>query len=192
MKFSYIIAPTALLASAVSAFTVITPNGWTTTGPNQISYTSVDTDQTSFAAVLKASSGTTTILSESHNTSDGNFTVSATCSDLYSTGEGFVINFIMNSTSLNSILAQSQTFNITESTTSCSDSTSASASATTSSTSTTTSSSASDKSSSASTKSSATSSATASSSSSGALSGAGVPSMFVGLVALALVGSVFV
>ncbi|KAK4700574.1 hypothetical protein P7C70_g5671, partial [Phenoliferia sp. Uapishka_3] len=104
----------ALAASSAVAIAINTPSDWTTTGPNTITYSSVDTDPSTFAAILvnqDSSLLSSSIVLEA-NFSTSNTYFSVTPSSDYNAGSGYQVNFIRNTDSPNTI------FNITSGSTS--------------------------------------------------------------------------
>jgi len=127
------------LVSSACAYQVITPgnsNGWTTGGPNIVTWQRVDTDAQNFTMVLvnqnqAVLSGGQEILVALVNGSALTYTVPPPSSG-FPPGSGFQVNFVKDTQSLSTIYAQSGQFSInstTSSTTSASR-TAASASAT--------------------------------------------------------------
>ncbi|KAL8278302.1 hypothetical protein RQP46_009334 [Phenoliferia psychrophenolica] len=114
MHVANIICTLALAASSL-AITVNTPSGWTTTGPNVLTWTSVATDHTTFAAVLVNNNKTLVpsqiTIEANETTSSGTFTV--TPDSPYPAGSGFQVNFLSGLNSDSSIYGQSGSFNIT-------------------------------------------------------------------------------
>jgi len=123
----------ALLALVASAFAyqVTFPTateGWTNSGDQTISWVRVDTDPTTFTALL-VNVNDPSITQQLAAQVDGtlsNLTVGPPSAGWPSPGAGYRVNFVLNTTELNTILAQSAVFSINAST-----STSSSASSTT-------------------------------------------------------------
>lgn len=123
------------LAASALAYSISEPSStedWTTSGPNVVTWTRVDTDATNFTLVLVNQdtsimpSGSEVLVAYVDGTV-GTVTASAPSAG-WPTGSGFQVNFVKDTNSLNTIYAQSNQFNITQSTSSAASSTSASAS----------------------------------------------------------------
>ncbi|KAI4520613.1 hypothetical protein K525DRAFT_203276 [Schizophyllum commune Loenen D] len=125
------------LAAAVSAITITEPNssqGWTNKGGQTVKWQAVDTDPSSFTILLtnedrSVMPDNNQMLAAEVDSSLGETTVNAP-SGGWPTGGSFRVNFVKNTTELNTILAQSDEFDIKEDTSSSSSSSSSSASAT--------------------------------------------------------------
>ncbi|KAI0663203.1 hypothetical protein C8Q70DRAFT_956578 [Cubamyces menziesii] len=111
------------LASSAFAFTVSEPNnstGWTTSGPNEVAWTTVSTDPANFTIVLNNQNifpQTTQVLAALVDASLGKITVNPP-SGGWKSGPGFRVNLVKDAQDLNSILAQSDMFTISTSTSS--------------------------------------------------------------------------
>jgi len=111
----------SLVASAC-AYQIITPgnsNGWTTGGPNNVTWQRVDTDQTTFSMVLVNQDKSllpsgSEILIATVSGALGVITVPPPSAG-FPVGNGFQVNFVNDTTHLNTILAQSSQFAITQS-----------------------------------------------------------------------------
>ncbi|KAL8278305.1 hypothetical protein RQP46_009337 [Phenoliferia psychrophenolica] len=92
-----VLSSLALIASA-AAISVNTPTGWTTTGPNTISWSSVDTDKTTFAMILTNLDtqflSTPITLVANETTDAGSVTLSL--DSALPSGSGFRVNFVAN------------------------------------------------------------------------------------------------
>ncbi|KAI9508116.1 hypothetical protein F5148DRAFT_20699 [Russula earlei] len=112
----------SLLASAC-AYQVLTPGnavGWTTSGPNTVTWQRVVTDPTNFTMLLVNQSvlpsGQELLIAQVDGTL-GNLTVPSP-SGGFPPGAGFQVNFVKSPQDLNTIYAQSGQFSINQSTTS--------------------------------------------------------------------------
>ncbi|KAI0772020.1 hypothetical protein BD413DRAFT_547731 [Trametes elegans] len=112
----------ALAASAL-AFSITEPTnstGWTTSGPNQVSWEKVSTDNNNFTIVLSNQASyppTSQVLAALVDASLGKITVNPP-SGGWKTGSGFQVNLVQDENHLSSILAQSEQFTISSSTSS--------------------------------------------------------------------------
>ncbi|KAI0650216.1 hypothetical protein C8Q79DRAFT_998108 [Trametes meyenii] len=112
----------ALAASAL-AYQVTEPTnstGWTTSGPNQVSWNKVDTDSANFTIVLVNQASfppTSQVLAALVDGSLGKTNVNPP-SGGWKAGTGFQVNLVKDAENLNTILAQSNQFSITTSTSS--------------------------------------------------------------------------
>ncbi|KAI0751526.1 Ser-Thr-rich glycosyl-phosphatidyl-inositol-anchored membrane family-domain-containing protein [Daedaleopsis nitida] len=112
----------ALAASAL-AFQVTEPTasqGWTTSGPNTVAWSTVSTDASNFTIVLVNQSvnpPTTQVLAALVDAGLAKTTVNPP-SGGWKSGKGFQVNLVKDSQDLSSILAQSAQFEITTSTSS--------------------------------------------------------------------------
>jgi hypothetical protein len=113
----------SLVASAC-AYKILTPGdsfGWTTVGPNNVTWQRVSTDQTTYTMVLVNQD--TSILPSGQEiliaTVDGSLdTINVPApSGGFIVGTGYQVNFVNDSQHLSSILAQSSRFSITQSNT---------------------------------------------------------------------------
>jgi len=127
----------ALLSLAASAFAYqvtfpTSSEGWTNSGAQTLSWTRVDTDPTNFTVVLKNSDPSVLadeqVLAAQVDGTLGNTTLNPPSGGWPSPAGGYQVNLVQNTTELNTILAQSNDFNITESTSSSSSSSTGSAS----------------------------------------------------------------
>jgi len=125
----------ALLSLAASAFAYqvtfpTSSEGWTNSGAQTLSWTRVDTDPTNFTVVLKNSDPSVLadeqVLAAQVDGTLGNTTLNPPSGGWPSPAGGYQVNLVQNTTELNTILAQSNDFNITESTSSSSSTGSAS------------------------------------------------------------------
>jgi len=124
----------AVLAFAASAlaYQVTSPNnstGWTTSGPNTVTWTMVSTDPSNFTVVLSNQASfppEQQILAALVQGSLGHLTVNPP-SGGWKAGTGFQVNFVKDATDLDTILAQSNQFTITASSSSTFSSASSSA-----------------------------------------------------------------
>ncbi|KAK4699974.1 hypothetical protein P7C70_g6279, partial [Phenoliferia sp. Uapishka_3] len=93
-------------ASSVLAISIVTPTNWTPAGPNSVTFTSVDTDPSSFAAILVNQNGallaSALTLESFHYTSVNFFTFTA--SPALKAGSGYQVNFIKDVNSPHTIL----------------------------------------------------------------------------------------
>ncbi|KAH9985216.1 Ser-Thr-rich glycosyl-phosphatidyl-inositol-anchored membrane family-domain-containing protein, partial [Russula compacta] len=112
----------SLVASAC-AYQITSPNnvsGWTTGGPNTLAWQRVDTDPTNFTLLLvnqdksALPTGQEILVAQVDGTT-GSLTVPAPSSG-FPVGSGYQVNFVKDPQDLNTILAQSNQFNITSST----------------------------------------------------------------------------
>ncbi|EPQ59019.1 hypothetical protein GLOTRDRAFT_70135 [Gloeophyllum trabeum ATCC 11539] len=126
MMHSYSAIFLSLVASAL-AYQVTSPNaqeGWTSAGPNTVSWQRVDTDPSNFTLVLTNEDrnvlpSNNQVLIALVDGTTGSTTVPPP-SNGFPVGGTFRLNFVKDAQDLNSILAQSSEFNITKSTTSSS------------------------------------------------------------------------
>ncbi|KAG1735281.1 uncharacterized protein EDB91DRAFT_1295476 [Suillus paluster] len=141
-------SPTAILLATVTstfAYQITTPggpHGWTTAGPNSMTWVRVDTDPLNFTVMLTnqacnpaAMPQGSQILDQYINGTLGQ-TVCSAPSGGWPEGYAFQVNLV-NAEDLNTLLAQSDQFNITASISSGGSSTQSSTSSTSSTTSTT-------------------------------------------------------
>ncbi|KAH9850010.1 hypothetical protein C2E23DRAFT_837018 [Lenzites betulinus] len=111
------------LAASAFAYSVTEPTnstGWTTSGPNEVSWTKVDTDAANFTIVLVNQASfppTSQILDALVDASLGKITVNPP-SGGWKTGTGFQVNLVKDAENTNTILAQSDQFTISTSTSS--------------------------------------------------------------------------
>lgn len=122
------------LAASAAAYQVTSPSssqGWTTAGPNVLSWSRVNTDRLNFTAVLSNQvdqgvlpSGQEVLVALVNGT-DNSITVSPPSAG-WPVGYGFRVNLVQDAQNLNTLLAQSDQFNITENGTPTSTSSSAS------------------------------------------------------------------
>ncbi|KIK67932.1 hypothetical protein GYMLUDRAFT_68943 [Collybiopsis luxurians FD-317 M1] len=109
-------------AASACAYTVISPNsaqGWVNSGAQPLTWQRVDTDPLNFTAVLVNvnDSSESQVLAAQVDGTLGNTTLNPPSGGWPSPGGGYRVNLVVNTTQLNSILAQSPIFNITESNT---------------------------------------------------------------------------
>ncbi|OSX60095.1 hypothetical protein POSPLADRAFT_1147423 [Postia placenta MAD-698-R-SB12] len=112
---------TVLLALATSAFSymVTSPSnssGWTTSGPNVVTWTKVDTDRANFTIVLNNQQVTpqyTQILDAFVVGTDGSVTVNPP-SGGWVAGSNYRVNLVQDSNDLSALLAQSGFFTIAQ------------------------------------------------------------------------------
>jgi len=94
------------------AYSIISPsgqNGWTTSGPQNVNWTRVNTDNLNFTALLtneNISGFTSQVLAALVNGTTG-FTQLTPQNGGFPTGSGFRLQFVLNSTELHTILAES-------------------------------------------------------------------------------------
>ncbi|KAL7411547.1 hypothetical protein BDY24DRAFT_443178 [Mrakia frigida] len=127
-----------LVAFAASALAIIieTPSNWTSSGPNELKFETVATDPTSFAIALVNQNTTflsdPIVLVQNQSASSTSVMVSPDCNlvTAYPVGGGFQVNFVRDAQSLDSIIGQSNLFNITQSSDTTCDSSSSTAAAT--------------------------------------------------------------
>ncbi|KAF8591482.1 hypothetical protein K439DRAFT_1402132 [Ramaria rubella] len=110
------------LAASALAITVTNPSQdvtWSTSGPNTVSWTEVSTDPTTFAVTLVSKRRTQVqlgvfkqTLADNVDGTKGSLTISASLP----VGTGFQVNIVKSSQDMNTILAQSAQFNITQGT----------------------------------------------------------------------------
>ncbi|CDO68142.1 hypothetical protein BN946_scf185003.g14 [Trametes cinnabarina] len=111
------------LASSAFAFTVTEPTnstGWTTSGPNVVAWTSVSTDRANFTIVLdnqSVSPESSQVLAALVDAKLGKVTVNPP-SGGWKAGTGFRVNLVQDAENLSAILAQSDIFTISSSTSS--------------------------------------------------------------------------
>ncbi|KAL8278293.1 hypothetical protein RQP46_009325 [Phenoliferia psychrophenolica] len=110
------------LAASSQAIAITTPAKWTTTGPNVISWVSVDTDPSTFAAILvnqnTALLSASVLLETSVDTnpgSGGTFTVTPASGDPFPAGPSYQVNFIKDANDPDTIYAQTNMFDIYDS-----------------------------------------------------------------------------
>ncbi|KAI0273168.1 hypothetical protein BGY98DRAFT_1189011 [Russula aff. rugulosa BPL654] len=112
------------LVASACAYQILTPNnssGWTTGGPNNVTWVRVSTDQPGFTMVLVNQdktimpSGSEVLIATVDGTA-GAIGVPVP-SGGFPVGNGFQINFVNDTQHLNTILAQSNQFAITQSNT---------------------------------------------------------------------------
>ncbi|OBZ77085.1 hypothetical protein A0H81_03777 [Grifola frondosa] len=109
----------ALLTFAASAlaYSVSEPNnstGWTTSGPNKVSWTKVDTDPANFTIVLvnqQVNPAVQQVLDALVDGSLGSVVVNPP-SEGWKAGSGYQVNLVKDTLDLNTILAQSGQFTI--------------------------------------------------------------------------------
>lgn len=113
-------------AASALAYQVTFPTatqGWTVTGPNKLTWTRVSTDATNFTALLtnqdRSILPTDEVLVAYVDGTTGTVTVNAP-SNSFPVGGGFQVNLVQDTTHLSTIYAQSNQFNITQSTASVS------------------------------------------------------------------------
>jgi len=110
----------SLVASAC-AYQILTPSnssGWTTVGPNLVSWQRVSTDSNNFTMVLVNQDKTVMpagqeVLIATVDGTQNSIAVPAP-SGGFPTGTGFQVNFVKDPQDLNTILAQSNQFSITQ------------------------------------------------------------------------------
>ncbi|OBZ67676.1 hypothetical protein A0H81_12124 [Grifola frondosa] len=108
------VAALLIFAASSLAYSITGPNnitGWTTSGPNSITWTRVSTDPSNFTIVLDSHQGDPTsqqVLATGVDGSEGSMTVSPP-SGGWVAGTGNRVNFVKDG----GILAQSSPFNIT-------------------------------------------------------------------------------
>ncbi|KAF8270923.1 hypothetical protein EI94DRAFT_1569491 [Lactarius quietus] len=116
MKFFFTLISSIALASAYSISSPGGAAGWTTAGPNVVTWQRVSTDPLNFTIVLSNQNITPSYSQELNALVDGtlgNITCSAPSTG-WPTGDGFQVNFVQDPTHLSTILAQSQQFSITQ------------------------------------------------------------------------------
>ncbi|KAF8557912.1 hypothetical protein OG21DRAFT_140877 [Imleria badia] len=105
-----------LVASSAFAYQVTSPGGnqgWTTSGPNYLTWVRVDTDPANFTAVLENdNTGYNEILYSNVDGTLGTLLCSAP-SGGWTTGFAFRVNLAQDPEHLDTLLAQSNQFNIT-------------------------------------------------------------------------------
>ncbi|KAI0356469.1 hypothetical protein OH77DRAFT_1400882 [Trametes cingulata] len=117
------IAAILALAASALAFQVTEPTnstGWTTSGPNEVSWTKVDTDASNFTIVLVNQVNfppTKQVLAALVQSSLGKIVVNPP-SGGWKAGSGFQVNLVKDAENTDSILAQSDQFTISSSTSS--------------------------------------------------------------------------
>ncbi|KAH9844094.1 uncharacterized protein C8Q71DRAFT_29568 [Rhodofomes roseus] len=116
----FAVASLLAFAASAAALSVTQPSnstGWTTSGPNAVTWSSVSTDRSNFTVVLNNQNSYpayTEVLDALVVTSDGSVTVNPP-SGGWVAGSGYRVNFVQDSNDLNAILAQSEDFTITQS-----------------------------------------------------------------------------
>ncbi|KDQ64310.1 hypothetical protein JAAARDRAFT_118210 [Jaapia argillacea MUCL 33604] len=125
MRSTSFVAVLSFAASAL-AYQVTFPTatqGWTVTGPNMLTWNRVSTDPTNFTALLtnqdRSILPTDEVLVAFVDGTTGSVTVNAP-SNSFPIGSGFQVNLVQDTTHLSTIYAQSNQFNITQSTASVS------------------------------------------------------------------------
>jgi len=119
MQFFFALIPFLALASAYQVTSPGGAAGWTTAGPNVVTWQRVSTDQQNFTIVLSNQARTPSyqqVLAALVDGSLGKFTVSPPSTG-FPTGSGFQVNLVNDTENLNTILAQSQQFSIVTATT---------------------------------------------------------------------------
>ncbi|KAJ4478330.1 GPI-anchored small secreted protein [Lentinula aciculospora] len=113
-----------VFAASAYAYTVTFPTeseGWTNSGAQLLSWSRVDTDPLNFTAVLVNNDASILsdpqILAAQVDGTLGNTTLNPPSGGWPSPDGGYRVNLVQNTTELNTILAQSPTFNITTATT---------------------------------------------------------------------------
>ncbi|KAJ4001838.1 GPI-anchored small secreted protein [Lentinula boryana] len=113
-------ALTLAFAASAFAYSVTFPTdteGWTNSGAQVLSWSRVDTDPLNFTAVLVNNDASILsdpqILAAQVDGTLGNTTLNPPSGGWPAPDGGFRVNLVQNTTELNSILAQSLTFNIT-------------------------------------------------------------------------------
>ncbi|KAN0097440.1 hypothetical protein V8E55_001886 [Tylopilus felleus] len=111
-----VFASVLLAVSSVFAYQVTSPGesqGWTTTGPNTLTWQRVDTDPLNFTTVLiNQNMDYSEVMDSVVDGTLGSFQCSAPNGG-WPSGSGFVVNLARDPQDLNSLLAQSNQFNIT-------------------------------------------------------------------------------
>ncbi|KAH9938356.1 uncharacterized protein B0H18DRAFT_1112525 [Fomitopsis serialis] len=108
------------LAASAAALQVTQPSnssGWTTSGPNTVTWSSVSTDNSNFSIVLNNQNTYpqyNEVLEALIQTSEGSVAVNPP-SGGWVAGTGYRVNFVKNSQDLSSLLAQSDDFTIEQS-----------------------------------------------------------------------------
>ncbi|KZT72550.1 hypothetical protein DAEQUDRAFT_664074 [Daedalea quercina L-15889] len=108
------------LAASAAALQVTQPSnstGWSTSGPNTVTWSSVSTDNSNFTIVLNNQNSYpayTEVLEALVETSEGSITVNPP-SGGWVAGTGYRVNFVKDSDDLDQILAQSDDFTIEQS-----------------------------------------------------------------------------
>eukprot|EP00914_Ancora_sagittata_P010158 GHVO01019559.1.p1 GENE.GHVO01019559.1~~GHVO01019559.1.p1 ORF type:complete len:185 (+),score=9.35 GHVO01019559.1:60-614(+) len=123
-------------AASACAYSVSFPTstqGWTNSGAQTLTWERVGTDPTNFTAVLvnQNDSSESQVLAAQVDGTLGNTTLNPPSGGWPATGGGYRVNLVVNTTELNSILAQSPVFSINESTSTSSSSSSSTAAVTT-------------------------------------------------------------
>ncbi|KAJ2931708.1 hypothetical protein H1R20_g5529, partial [Candolleomyces eurysporus] len=106
-------------ASTVLGYTLLSPNeseGWTNQGPQRMTWTRVATDRENFTVVLTnpntALMPAPQVLAALVDGSLGNTTLNPPSAGWPSPGTGYVLRMVAEATNINSILAQSPSFEI--------------------------------------------------------------------------------
>jgi len=135
----FALASLLALAASAAALHVTQPSnssGWTTSGPNTVTWSSVSTDNSNFSIVLNNQNTYpqyNEVLDALIQTSEGSVSVNPP-SGGWVAGTGYRVNFVKNSDDLSAILAQSDDFTIEQSSSSTFSSGSSTASSSASST----------------------------------------------------------
>ncbi|KAF8969472.1 hypothetical protein BDZ97DRAFT_246515 [Flammula alnicola] len=122
--FAYVLA----FATSAFAYSVLSPNaaqGWTNQGAQLLTWTRVDTDRQNFTALLtnqQISGYNPQVLDALVDGTLGKINVNPP-SGGWPTGSGFRVNLVQDATDLNAILAQSDNFTISQSSSTLSGST---------------------------------------------------------------------
>jgi hypothetical protein len=122
MQFLFALIPFVALASAYQITSPGGAAGWTTAGPNVVTWQRVSTDAANFTLLLVNQAKTPTysqVLAALVDGTLGNFTVSPPSTG-YPTGSGFQVNFVADTSDLSTIYAQSGQFTIGQATTTAS------------------------------------------------------------------------
>jgi hypothetical protein len=119
MKFFLVLPSFVALAAAYSISSPGGSAGWTTAGPNEVSWTRVSTDPLNFTIVLSNQNITPSYSQVLDALVDGTLGSTAVNppSTGWPTGNNFQVNFVQDANDLNTIYAQSQQFSITQSNT---------------------------------------------------------------------------
>ncbi|KAH9960423.1 hypothetical protein BC827DRAFT_1084441, partial [Russula dissimulans] len=109
---SFVVSATAYKITSPSA-----TEGWTSKGPDSVTYSWIDTDPDNCLAILvNLKDVVNTLNNITISKTAGETTTSVTIpSNGFQTGGGFQVNFVKDANDLSTILAQSGTFNITAS-----------------------------------------------------------------------------